>query len=86
MAPLNDLIYAFLITFKDSLDTAIPSISHPTLHSPFKSHFLSVVTKEDPLDPPFNDDPRPYFFHINIYIVDGVTSFIGGDLKPFRRQ
>jgi hypothetical protein len=65
MAPLDDPIDLFLIALKDSLDTAIPAVFHPAFNTQFKSCLLSVVTEEDPLDPSFDDDPRPDLFHIN---------------------
>jgi len=66
MAPLDDLIHLLPIAFKDSLDTAISSVFNPTLHPQPKSRLLSVLAKEDSLNPPFNDDPCPYLFHCNI--------------------
>lgn len=86
MAPLDDLIHPFLLAFENGLDTTVPAIFHPTFHPEPESFLLSVLAEEDSLDPPFNDDPRPYLSHISIYIVDGTPSFIGGDLKPFHRQ
>ena len=85
MAPLGDLIDLFLIALKDSLDTAIPAIFNPAFYPQFKSCLLSVVTKENPLDPSLNDDPRPDLLHID-YVMDVAPPFIGGDPKPFRRQ
>lgn len=71
MAPLDDLIHILPITFKDSLDTAIPSVFDPTLHPQPKSRILSVLAKEDSLNPPFNDDPCPCLSHIDLKIIMG---------------
>jgi len=73
MAPLDDLLHPFLITFKDSLYTAIPPVYHPTFHPQFKSHLLSVVAKKNSLDPSFNDDPYPYLFHIDLKTITGSS-------------
>jgi hypothetical protein len=64
MTPLDDLILPFLIALKESLNTAIPAIFDPTFHPQPESHLLRVVAEENPLDPSFNDDPRPYLFHM----------------------
>ena len=66
VAPLDDLIHAFLIAFKDSFYPAIPAVFDPTLYSQFKSHLFGVVAKKDSLDPPFNDDVCPHLFHIGL--------------------
>jgi hypothetical protein len=63
MAPLDDLIHSVFVSFEDSLHTTVPTVFNPTFHSESESCLLSVVTKEDPLDPSFNDDPRPDPFH-----------------------
>jgi len=68
MAPLDNLLHPLLLAFKDGLDTAVPEVFHPTFHTEPESCLLSVVAEEDSLDPPFNDDPRPYLFHINIIL------------------
>jgi hypothetical protein len=73
MAPLDDLIHPFLIAFKKSLYTTVSAVFNPTFHSQFKSRFLSVVTEEDSLDPSFNDDPRPYFFHMDLETITGSS-------------
>ena len=80
MAPLDDLIHSFLIAFKDSLDTAIASVFHPTFYPKFKGRLLSMVAEKDSLDPSFNNHPCPYFFHIN-YVMDVAPPFIGGRSK-----
>jgi hypothetical protein len=66
MAPLDDLIHSFLIAFKDGLYGAIPAVPNPTLYSKFNCHLLSVVPKENSLDPSFNDDACPHLFHIDL--------------------
>ena len=63
MAPLNDLIHLFPITLKDRLNTAIPAVFNPAFYPQPKSRRLSMVAKEDSLNPSFNDDPCPYLFH-----------------------
>jgi hypothetical protein len=68
MAPLDDLIHAFLVAFKDSLDGAVPAVLNPTFHLESESHLLSVMAKEDALDPPFNDDVCPHLFHIGLLL------------------
>ncbi len=65
VAPLDHLIHLFLIAFENSLYGAISAVFNPAVYSQFKSHLLSVVPEEDPLDSPFNDDACPYFFHID---------------------
>jgi hypothetical protein len=69
MAPLDDLIHSFLIAFKDSLYGAVPSVLNPTVHSKPKGHLLSVVAKEDSLDPSLNNYPCPYLFHVDLTIT-----------------
>ncbi len=66
MAPLDDLIHLLPITFKESLDTAIPSVFDPTFYPKSKSRILSVVAEENSLDPSFNDYPCPDLFHIDL--------------------
>jgi hypothetical protein len=71
MAPLNDLIHSFLIAFKDGLYAAVPAVFNPTLYPQSKSRLLSVVAEEDSLNPPFNDYPCPYLFHIDLKTITG---------------
>ena len=66
MAPLDDLVHAFLIAFENSLDATIPAIFNPTFYPKPKSRFLSVVAKEDSLNPPFDDDVCSHLFHIDL--------------------
>lgn len=66
VAPLDDLIHSVLIAFENSLYGAIPAVLNPAVYSQFKSHLLSMVPKENPLDPPFNDDACPHLFHIDL--------------------
>ena len=73
VAPLDDLIDSFLIAFKNSLYAAIPAVLNPAVYSQFKSHPLSMVPEENPLDPPFNDDACPYLFHIDLTIITGFV-------------
>jgi hypothetical protein len=73
MAPLDELIHAFLIALKNGLYTAIPAVLNPTLYPQSKSHLLSVMAKEDSLDPPFNDDACPHLFHIDLTIITGFV-------------
>jgi len=73
MAPLDDLIHSFLIAFKNSLDTAIPAVFHPTFHPQSKSDLLSMVAEEDSLDPSFNNDPCPHLFHIDLKTITGPS-------------
>jgi hypothetical protein len=73
MAPLDDLIHAFLIALKNGLYTAIPAVLNPTLYPQSKSHLLSVMAKEDSLDPPFNDYTCPHFFHIDLETTTGSS-------------
>jgi hypothetical protein len=64
MTPLDDLIHLLLITFKDGLHTAIPSVFDPTFYSQSESHLLGVMAKEDSLDSPLNDHTGPNLIHI----------------------
>jgi hypothetical protein len=64
MAPLDDLIHLLLITFKDGLHTAIPSVFNPTFYSESESHLLGVMAEKDPLDSPLNDYMGPNLIHI----------------------
>jgi len=73
MAPLDDLIHVFPIALKDCLDTAIPAVFDRTIHPQPKSHILSMLAKEDSLNPSFNDDPCPYLFHIDLTIITGFV-------------
>jgi hypothetical protein len=73
MAPLDDLLHPFLITFKDSLYTTVSAVFNPTFHPQFKSCLLSVVTKEDSLDPSLNDYPCPHLFHIDLKTITGSS-------------
>ena len=66
MAPLDDLIHLFPIALKDRLDTAIPAVFNRPIYPRPKSHILSMLAKEDSLNPPFNDDPCPYLSHIDL--------------------
>jgi hypothetical protein len=61
---LDDLIHWFPIAFKNGFDTAVPAILHPTFYLQSGRHLLSVVSEENPLYPPLNDDPQPDFFHM----------------------
>jgi len=71
MAPLDDLIHLFLITFKDSLHTAVPAVFNPTFHPQSESHLLGVMAEKDSLNPSLNDYPCPYLFHIDLKIIIG---------------
>jgi len=63
MAPLDDLIHSILVAFKESLNPTIPSIFDPPLHTYLVSLVLSVVSKEDSLNPSFDNHMSPYLFH-----------------------
>jgi hypothetical protein len=73
MAPLDDLIHSFFVPFKNSLNETISPILHPSLNPQPKSYPLGVVAKEDTLDPPFNDHPGPYLFHVDLKIIIGPS-------------
>jgi hypothetical protein len=73
MAPLDDLIHPFFVTFKNSLNETVPSILYPSFYTQSKSYFLGMVTEEDTLDPSFNDHPCPYLFHIDLKIIIGPS-------------
>jgi hypothetical protein len=73
MAPLDDLIHSFFIPFEDSFNATVPAVFDPTFHTQSKGCLLGVVTKEDPLDPSFNDDPCPDFFHIDLETITGSS-------------
>ena len=72
MAPLNHLIHLCLVSFEEDFHPAIPSILHPALQAQKVSHLLRVDAEEDPLNPSFNNDPRPNFFHIDLSIITGL--------------
>jgi len=73
VAPLEDLIHPFSFALKDSLYGAIPAVLDPTHDAQFKSHLLSVVSEENPLDSSFNDDARPRLFHPDLTIIMGFA-------------
>jgi len=65
MAPLDDLLNLVLISFKDGLNMTLPPVFDPAIDSQSKSRLVSMVAKEDPLDPSFNDHVCPCFVHID---------------------
>ena len=67
----HDLIKNIFVTFKNSLNPAIPEVSDPTCHPQFKSLLLGMITKEDSLDPSLNDHLRPCLIHIDFKIITG---------------
>jgi hypothetical protein len=73
MAPLEDLIHPLLVPFKNGLNTTVPAVLDPTFHTQSKSHLLGMVTKEDALDPSFNDHPCPYLFHFDLKTIIGSS-------------
>ena len=82
-APFDNLIHSFPIAFKDSFDAAVPAVFHPACYPQSERHLLSVVAEEDSLNPSFNDDPCPYFFHVNLrYDADEVIGDTHRDVSP----
>jgi hypothetical protein len=51
--------HVFLLSLKDGFDSAVTKVPHPTCHAVSAGHSPSLVSEEDSLDEPADEDMSP---------------------------